>query len=251
MNDKLLRRLDDMGSFLANCEDTLGLLGLGSVGIELSRLDQFSDLDFFLIVKKGNKSKYLDSLFWLSDVYPLVYSFRNTVDGYKILFADGIYGEFAVFEEDEMENISYSEGRWIFKKPGCTVSNVQKVPFKSLVSHQTDYAVNELLTNLLVGLQRFRRGEKLAAQRLIEVHALNQLLSILPSLYIEENLFADKFNLDRRIEFRFPAIAKKLPLFIQGIENTPASAQHLLDFVMAHFDVNEAITDEIRKYLSI
>jgi hypothetical protein len=249
MNDKLMRRLADMGSYLANHEDTLGLLGLGSVGVELSRLDQYSDLDFFLIVKKGSKSTYLDSLFWLSDVYPLVYSFRNTVDGYKILFADGIYGEFAVFEEHEMENISYSEGRWIFKKPDCTVANVQIMPFKPLVSDHVDFAVNELLTNLLVGLQRYHRGERLAAQRLIEVHALNQLISILPSVYIEENVVADKFNLERRIEFRFPAFAKKIPLFVQGIENIPASAQHLLDFVITHFDVNKAMTDEIRKYI--
>ncbi len=250
MNDKLLRRLDDMGSYLTKCEDTLGLLGLGSVGIELNRLDQYSDLDFFLIVKKGSKSTYLDSLFWLNDVFPLVYSFRNTIDGYKILFADGIYGELAVFEDDEMENISYSEGRWIFKKPECNISNIQKIPFRPLLSNSTDYAINELLTNLLVGLQRFRRGERLAAQRLIEVHALNQLLSILPSIYIEENVFADRFNLDRRIELRFPAFAKKLPLFVQGIESIPASAQHVLDFVMAHFDVSEAMVFEIRKYLS-
>ena len=250
MNDKLLQRLDDMGKYLETREDTLGLLGLGSVGVELSRLDQYSDLDFFLIVKKGSKSTYLDSLFWLSDVYPLAYSFRNTVDGYKILFADGIYGEFAVFEEQEMTNISYSEGRWIFKKSDCTISNVQTMPFKPLVSKQTDFAINELLTNLLVGLQRFRRGERLAAQRLIEVHALNQLISILPSIYVEENIVADKFNLDRRIELRFPAFAKKIPLFVQGIENIPASAQHLLEFAMTHFDVNKAMADEIRKYLA-
>ncbi|MDP2814711.1 MAG: hypothetical protein Q8N92_09730 [Erysipelotrichaceae bacterium] len=250
MNDKLLQRLDDIGNYLVNREDVLGLLGLGSVGVELSRLDQYSDLDFFLIVKKGSKSTYLDSLFWLSDVHPLVYSFRNTVDGYKILFADGIYGEFAVFEENEMKNISFSEGRWIFKKSDCTIKNVQSGPFKPLVSNHTDVAVNELLTNLLVGLQRFRRGERLAAQRLIEVHALNQLISILPSIYVEKNIVADKFNFERRIEFRFPAFAKKIPLFVQGIENIPASAQHLLDFVMTHFDVNKAMADEIRKYVA-
>lgn len=251
MNERLLKRLDDMGIYLADCEDALGLLGLGSVGVELDRLDQYSDLDFFLIVKKGSKSKYLDSLFWLSDVYPLVYSFRNTVDGYKILFADGIYGEFAIFEEDEMDNISYSEGRWIFKKPHCAVSSVQSKPFEPMYSDNIDYPINELLTNLLVGLQRYHRGEKLAAQRLIEVHALNRLLSVLPSIYMEENVFADKYNLERRIEKRFPAFAKKLPLFVQGIESLPASAAHLLDFVVAHFDCNEAMINEIRKYLSI
>jgi hypothetical protein len=251
MNDRLLHRLADMGLYLEDLEETLGLLGLGSVGVELDRLDQYSDLDFFLIVKKGSKSKYLDSLFWLSDVYPLVYSFRNTVDGYKILFADGIYGEFAVFEEDEMDDISYSEGRWIFKKPQCKVSGVQSKPFEPLYSDDINYAINELLTNLLVGLQRYHRGEKLAAQRLIEVHALNRLLSVLPSIYVEQHVFADKYNIERRIEFRFPAIATKLPLFVQGIENLLASATHLLDFTVAHFDVHEAMVKEIRKYLAM
>jgi lincosamide nucleotidyltransferase B/F len=159
MNERLLKRLDDMGSYLKKCEDSLALLALGSVGVELNRLDEYSDLDFFLIVKKGSKSKYLDSLFWLNDVYPLVYSFKNTIDGYKILFEDGIYGEFAVFEEAEMDTISYSEGRWIFKKPECTIGNVQSKPFEPVYSHDFDDQVNELLTNLLVGLQRFRRGK--------------------------------------------------------------------------------------------
>jgi hypothetical protein len=249
VNERLLKRLDALGLYLSKCEDTLALLALGSVGIECSRIDEYSDLDFFLIVKKGSKSKYLDSLFWLNDVYPLAYWFKNTVDGYKILFEDGIYGEFAVFEESEMDTISYNEGRWIFKKPECTTNNVQSKPFEPIESNDIEYQINELLTNLLVGMQRYRRGEKLAAQRLIEFFALNRLLSILTSIYIEEKGYPDKFNLERRIEFRFPIFAKSLPLFVQGIENVPASASHLLAFVTSHFKVNDALVSEIKKYL--
>jgi lincosamide nucleotidyltransferase B/F len=84
---------------------------------------------------------------------------------------------------------------------------------------------------------------------LIEYHALNRLLSILPEIYIEESGYPDKFNLERRIEFRFPTFAKNLPLFVQGIENVPASASHLLAFVISHFKVSEALVKEIRKYL--
>lgn len=249
MNEQLLKRLDDMGASLSKRDETLGLLGLGSVGVELHRLDEYSDLDFFLIVKKGSKSLYLDSLFWLEEVYPLNYSFRNTVDGYKILFADGIYGEFAVFEEDEMSDISYNEGRWIFKKSDCTVPSVQQKPFPQTQSKSIDFAINELLTNLLVGMMRYRRGERLAAQRMVEVYALNQLLSILSAIYIEEPVVADSFNVERRIELRYPAFSKKLPLLVQGLENVPASAAHCLDFVCDHFEVNPAIVTEIRKYL--
>lgn len=36
-------------------DSVIGILGLGSNGIESSRFDQYSDLDFFVFVKKGTK----------------------------------------------------------------------------------------------------------------------------------------------------------------------------------------------------
>lgn len=46
----LLARLDEIGAALARSNRALALLGLGSVGLELERLDRYSDLDFFAIV---------------------------------------------------------------------------------------------------------------------------------------------------------------------------------------------------------
>ena len=34
------------------------------------------------------------------------YTFRNSADGYKFLFTDGIYGEMAVFGPEELLNLS-------------------------------------------------------------------------------------------------------------------------------------------------
>ena len=101
----LLIRLNEIGRSLEQSDHALALIGLGSVGLELDRLDCYSDLDFFAIVEAGYKHTYLDSLQWLSGVHPIAYSFPNTEDGYKILFADGIFCEFAVFEPAELEHI--------------------------------------------------------------------------------------------------------------------------------------------------
>src|SRR6266511_3519687 len=98
----LLKRLDEIGQSLERSGHALALIGLGSVGLELDRLDSYSDLDFFAIVEKGYKHPYLDSLRWLSDVHPIAYSFLNTVAVYKVLFEDGIFCEFAVFEHAEL-----------------------------------------------------------------------------------------------------------------------------------------------------
>jgi lincosamide nucleotidyltransferase B/F len=88
--DALLARLDAIGQSLKQSGHALALIGLGSVGVEVERLDAYSDLDFFAIVENGYKSHYLDSLDWLSSLSPIAYHFRNTPDGHKLLFEDGI-----------------------------------------------------------------------------------------------------------------------------------------------------------------
>jgi hypothetical protein len=78
---RLLRRLDDLGVVLAKRGDALALLGLGSVGCDLDRLDDHSDMDFFVVVDDGAKQRYLDSIDWLEALHPVVFSFENSVDG--------------------------------------------------------------------------------------------------------------------------------------------------------------------------
>src|SRR5262245_4400467 len=93
----LLDRLDAIARSLASRADAIALLGVGSVGRDLDRIDEHSDLDFFVIVDGAAKRRYLDDIDWLREAAPVVYDFENTVDGRKILFADGIYAEYAVF----------------------------------------------------------------------------------------------------------------------------------------------------------
>src|SRR6476660_9624337 len=87
----LLKRLNEIGHSLERSGHALALIGLGSVGLELDRLDSYSDLDFFVMVEEGYKGAYLNSLEWLSNIHPIAYSFLNTEDGYKVLFEDGIF----------------------------------------------------------------------------------------------------------------------------------------------------------------
>src|SRR5436190_636792 len=95
----LIARLNAIGASLAQSRGALALIGLGSVGTELERLDDYSDLDFFVIVEPGRKPDFIQNLDWLSRPGPIAYAFRNTAEGYKVLFEDGVFCEFAVFEE--------------------------------------------------------------------------------------------------------------------------------------------------------
>ncbi|WP_340003588.1 hypothetical protein MHH52_16205 [Paenibacillus sp. FSL K6-0276] len=123
-------------------------------------------------------------------------------NGCKILFEDGIYGEYVVFEEQELEGCTYSEGRIVWKKSFYENESIVK-PMKqapSLRSETIDREVNEALTNLYVGLGRYARGEKLSATRFVEGHAVDRLLSETHLLESEVYGYPDIFGNDRRFE---------------------------------------------------
>jgi len=59
--DSLITRLRNIGTSLEQSKKALALIGLGSVGVESQRLDDFSDLDFFAVVQTGAKAEFLGS----------------------------------------------------------------------------------------------------------------------------------------------------------------------------------------------
>ncbi|TCI04620.1 hypothetical protein EZV61_01175 [Corallincola luteus] len=242
----LLERLEEIGQSLRNTHQALALLGLGSVGKELSRLDDFSDLDFFAIVQPGQKLRFIDHLDWLSNIKPISYCFRNTYDGYKLLFEDGIFCEFAVFEPYELNNIPFSPGRIVwqqhdFDSQVCTPRLDKGPP----ASSDEEWLVGEAITNLYVGICRYQRGEKLSALRFVEQYALDRILDLATRVEEEQPSPKDPFVIDRRFEQRHPEISRELPDMLQGYSGIAKSVLTQLNFLEKHFDVNSAMKEEI------
>jgi hypothetical protein len=238
--DLLLRRLDEIGHTLAASGHGLALLALGSVGVELDRLDAYSDLDFFVIVETGHKAAYLDSLDWLAAAHPITYAFQNTPDGYKLLFADGIFCENAIFEPQELADIPFAQGRVVWQVAGFDPSLVEpRVKYPK--PKTADWLLGEALTNLYVGMTRYRRGEKLSALRFVQGYAVDRVVELSAFIATEQPAHKDPFTPERRFEQRFPAIARHLPQFLQGYDATPDSTRAILAFLEQYFDVNPAI----------
>lgn len=243
----LLNRLDEIGRSLERSGHGLALLGLGSVGLELDRIDAYSDLDFFAIVEEGYKQAYIDSLEWLSDVHPITYQFRNTVDGYKLLFGDGIFCEFAVFELEELKSIPFAPGRIVWKRSDMPDTLGQPASISTPASKRDrDWLLGEAVTNIYVGLQRDQRGEKLSAMRFIQSYAVDRLLELVEYIDAPNQAHRDPFVNERRFEQRYPALAPLLSTWAQGYEKNRKSAQNILEFLEKHFDVNKAIANEIK-----
>jgi lincosamide nucleotidyltransferase B/F len=157
--DLLISRLNEIASSLARSEKAVALIGLGSAGLEVERLDDYSDLDFFAVVEAGCKNEFLNSLAWLSSICPIAYCYRNTPDGYKVLFEDGVFGEFAVFEEAELRHIPFAPGRIVWKKASARESlAVPQQVRNSWENPSLEWSLGEALTSLYVGLCRLRRG---------------------------------------------------------------------------------------------
>lgn len=242
-----LNRLHEIGQSLARSGHGLALIGLGSVGVELARMDDYSDLDFYAIVEPGWKQRYIQNLDWLSGLNPIAYCFQNSPDGYKLLYEDGVFCEMAVFEPQELENIPFAEGRIVWKRDD--VSEDIRIPRKTGEARQPvslEWAVGEAITCLYVGLGRYRRGEKITAQRFIQHYAVDRILQISPQLETENPVpFADPFGNERRYEQRFPGIAAHLPRFVQGYDKSIESAREILAFLDERVGVNPAIKARI------
>ena len=245
--DLLLLRLDEIGKSVEKSGHGLAVIGLGSVGREIHRLDDFSDLDFFVIVENGFKQLFIEDLRWLSSIAPLVYQFRNTVDGYKVLFEDGAFCEFAVFEQPELRHIPFAPGKIIWKRESVEESIAVPVKISGPPElRSVDWLIGEAITNLYVGLCRYHRGEKLSAARFVQNYAVDRVIELFEMNAKAAEVDRDVYSSERRIEQRYPAFAKVLPTFVQGYERTPESALAILEYVSGMHEINKAMFSVIR-----
>lgn len=242
-------RLEQVAQTLKATGQGLGLLALGSVGLETARLDRWSDLDFFLFVQPGTKKLFVDDTGWFEAVAPVSWVFRNTGDGYKILFADGVFAEMAWFEPQEMAAIPYAPGRWVWRDTALDegLSRPQTPGTPAWTPDSAEWALGELLSCLYVGLGRWNRGERLSAWRFVQGHCLDRFLELVDLTQPSGAPFADFYNRDRRWEVRHPELAPLMRNLLAGYEKTPAAALSLLTWCEAHFGVNPALAGEIRK----
>ncbi len=168
------------------------------------------------------------------------------MDGYKLLFDDDVFCEFAIFEPQELASIPFAPGRIVWKQPH--VDEQIRLPTKQTQhsANRPDWLLGEALTNIYIGLGRERRGEKLSAARFIQQYAVDRVVELTHLVEPERAVAADPFTPERRYEQRFPATAQHLATFAQGYERSRESALAILAFLEQHFAVNASIARRIR-----
>ncbi len=218
------------------------MLALGSMGLERDRADRWSDLDFFALVEPGSKQQFLHHPEWLAADSRIDWLFRNTPDGFKVLWADGIFAEMAVFELEELARIPFAAGRVVWSLP--TLDHARLLPTLPRPSRELPdehWARDELLSNLVIGLKRFHRGERLSAFRLIQGHCLDRFLDLVERSGPPTAAARDPFDRLRRFELNYPTWAGQLPHLLAGYDATPRAAEAFLRWLSETGPVNESL----------
>ncbi|MCX7774137.1 MAG: hypothetical protein N2376_13605 [Clostridia bacterium] len=244
MKDLLVFRLGQITDLLKEMPSALALLGLGSCGLELERMDEYSDLDFFIICRTSMKKIFLEDVRWLGATCPIAYSFKNTPDGYKVMFLDSVYCEFAVFEPEDLKNIAFTGARILWQADDFD-AGLCTAPMTQNADKETEWLLGEALTNIYVGMCRHLRGETLSAFKFIQGYALDRVLELIAKIESPSDVKKDVFDLPRRFEQRYPIHSPELSKIVLGYNDIVKSARNMLEFLDSHFVINAAIKNKI------
>jgi hypothetical protein len=236
----------------------LGLVAVGSMSEQGTVPDQWSDHDFFVVVRPGVQEEFRENLSWLPGSESILFHFRETAHGLKVIYSDAHLLEFAVFDSQELRLAKVNRYRVILDR-GSIESEMQKVAeatqtWNRSVSSDDRYLIGQFLTNILVGYGRYQRGEKLSGQQFVKNSALRHLVLLLGKYVPSKNKSVlDGLDPFRRFELAYPDLGKKLNDCCN--QDIPASAKQLLD--LAELELSNSVPefpkrmfDAIRKMLS-
>jgi hypothetical protein len=226
------RRLTErLGERLAAEPDVLGLVALGSMSGEPPLPDAWSDHDFFVVTVPGAQERFRTRLDWLPDPGDVVLSFRETAHGVKALYRSGHLLEFAVFDRDELRLARVNRYRVLLDRAdvAARMRAVREESAGASAAGRPDdgWLAGQLLTSLVVGAGRFRRGERLSAHQMVKVAALGHLVRLLTRHVPPERAgVQDDLDPFRRFEAAWPEIGREIGKAL--LREAPDAASALL-----------------------
>ncbi len=227
-----LKFSDELKESLESKPDVLGLVLVGSAA-DTSRVDEWSDHDFFVITKTGVAEGYRRDLSWLPQSEEIVMSPRETDHGLKVVYSNGHVLEFAVFDNEELELASANAYEVTIDRSDIGV-RMQAIADRSkpkTVDFEVEFEI--FLGHLLIGVGRERRGEHLIAGQFARGMCLGSVLGLIRaskspisgSEHEEDNL-----NRFRRFELQYPDYASQLNEILQN--SVEECFRSLLEFVL-------------------
>ncbi len=205
-------------AWAAHDERVLGLVALGSMAGGERPPDQWSDHDFWVIVRDGEAAPVRAERTWLPSAERVVVHFAETEHGRSAIYDDGHLVEYAVFDNHELE-IARANAYWVLVDRCDLAERMAAMAERTAVSaHGNDPSgearVGKFLSQMVIGANRFGRGEVLSANSLIRGYATSSLISLLAAFAVaevSENIRKlDNLDAHRRFESVYPTLATHL-----------------------------------------
>lgn len=205
--DEYTARLDAA----ARADDrVIGVVLLGS-GADPTRIDEWSDHDVALVVDSQSVETFRQTADWLPDASDLAVLGREWHDGFKGIFDDGRVIEYAVTDLDGLRTFPMAAASIVLDRGGVADAVATAVASTSTRrTSEPEGLAAALLVEILVGVGRLRRGERLSGANVIRSEAALTFIDLWIAVRRPCEEHPDPFNGWRRIESVDPVVARRL-----------------------------------------
>ena len=230
--------------------DVLGLVAVGSMAAQDYQPDAWSDHDFYVITQTGAQEHYRKQHTWLPDHDNIVWAFQETAHGVKVIYQSGHLLEYAVFDEQELQLARSNRYRVLLDR---STIDQQMAQIAALTNNQSTaqiagFDIGQFLTNILVGMGRYARGEVLSAHNFVKGSAVNHLVVLIQRhVHSEQHSLADNLDPNRRFELVYPTLGAELRALM--VQEIPIAATGLLELFGREF--TDVMTEEQHKVFEI
>ena len=202
--------LDELAERARREPDVIGLVGFGST-VERSRVDEWSDHDFGWLTVPGVQDRFRHDLSWLPAAERIALSVVENHGGVKVIYDDGHVLEFGIASLEDFTHWTGDQAAVIVDKGGVAEA-VAALLARSATAGETDpvRAVKLLVTQIMIGVGRARRGETLAAAEMICSDGQGRLLSAIGARLPRDAFVFNTLEPWRRFERAYPEIAARI-----------------------------------------
>lgn len=190
---------DRLVTWARSDDRVLGIALLGS-GADRGRIDEWSDHDIAVVVDAAAVEELRGTTDWIPDASSLAVVGREWHDGFKALFADGRVIEYAVTDLDGLATFPVAAALIAYDGGGVApaVDRARAATRPRAVSPPETLAA-VLLVQIVVGVGRVRRGERLSGGDVIRSEAVATLLDLMIAV-LHPASRPDPFDAFRRFE---------------------------------------------------
>lgn len=201
--------LDALVTTARASDDVVGLVAFGSTA-DRSRTDAGSDHDFAWLTVPGAEDRWRRDPGWLPDPERIALHVVEHHGGVKVVYDDGHRLEFGIAPVDDFATWAGAPARVLVGDASIAAAVDAVVERRPTGEPDAARSARLIVTQVLSGIERYRRGEVLSAAGLIRGEAVEHLLAAAAQRLPGDAAPLDPLDPRRRFERVHPELAARI-----------------------------------------